>query len=73
LPFFSKITLKNAIINLNGLGFKVALVRIDIDPNFLKTIDCKPARNATSATKQKTKLPTRHQGIQAPSTASSAV
>jgi uncharacterized protein (TIGR04141 family) len=46
LPFFSKITLKNAIIGLNGLGFQVALVRIDIHPDFLKTANYKPARNS---------------------------
>ncbi len=49
LPFFSKITLKNAIIGLNGLGFRVALVRIDIDPDFLRTANYKPARNATES------------------------
>lgn len=49
LPFFSKITLKNAIIGLNGLGFPVALARIDIDPDFLKTANYKPARDAAES------------------------
>jgi len=48
LPFFSKITLKNAIISLEGLGFRVALARIDIDPDFLKTANYKPARKAVN-------------------------
>jgi len=49
LPFFSKITLKNAIISLNGLGFRVALARIDIDPSFLKTANYKPAGKAVKS------------------------
>ena len=55
LPFFSKITLKNAIISLNGLGFGVALTRIDIDPAFLKTANYKPARNVTEGPRPATK------------------
>ncbi|MHA6897035.1 TIGR04141 family sporadically distributed protein [Ralstonia pseudosolanacearum] len=55
LPFFSKITLKNAIISLNGLGFGVALARIDVDPAFLKTANYKPARNAARVPRPATK------------------
>lgn len=68
LPFFSKITLKNAIVGLNGLGFRVALARIDIDPVFLKTANYKPARNATGAPKpaRKPRQTARPGGIQLP-------
>lgn len=68
LPFFSKITLKNAIIGLNGLGFRVALARIDIDPDFLKTANYKPARNASEPVRRAaTSGPTaRRRGVQAP-------
>lgn len=67
LPFFSKITLKNAIIGLNGLGFGVALARIDIDPVFLKTANYKPARNAGRAPRPaRNQRPTaQRSGIQA--------
>lgn len=68
LPFFSKITLKNAIVGLNGLGFRVALARIDIDPVFLKTANYKPARNATGAprTARKPRQTARPGGIHLP-------
>lgn len=68
LPFFSKITLKNAIVGLNGLGFRVALARIDIDPVFLKTANYKPARNATGAPRpeRKPRQTARSGGIQLP-------
>jgi uncharacterized protein (TIGR04141 family) len=36
LPFFSKITLKNAVMTLQALNFNVALARIDVDPDLLK-------------------------------------
>ncbi|MDO3559859.1 TIGR04141 family sporadically distributed protein [Ralstonia pseudosolanacearum] len=68
LPFFSKITLKNAIISLNGLGFGVALARIEVDPAFLKTANYKPARNATGGPRPATKSrqAARLSGSQAP-------
>ncbi|WP_241030433.1 TIGR04141 family sporadically distributed protein [Paraburkholderia sp. Ac-20347] len=37
LPFFSKISLKNAALSLQTLGYKVALAKIEIDPLLLKT------------------------------------
>ncbi|WP_151811575.1 TIGR04141 family sporadically distributed protein [Acinetobacter bereziniae] len=37
LPFFSKITLKNALKTLLALDYKVSLAKIDIDPILLKT------------------------------------
>jgi uncharacterized protein (TIGR04141 family) len=48
LPFFSKVTLKNAIMTLRALGFGVALAKIDIDPAFLKTSSYKPAAPASA-------------------------
>ncbi|RPE47819.1 uncharacterized protein (TIGR04141 family) [Acinetobacter sp. BIGb0102] len=35
LPFFSKVTLKNALKNLTALNYKVSLAKIDIDPMLL--------------------------------------
>ncbi|WP_321865403.1 TIGR04141 family sporadically distributed protein [Paraburkholderia tropica] len=37
LPFFSKISLKNAALSLQTLGYKVALAKIEIDPLLVKT------------------------------------
>ena len=37
LPFFSKVTLKNAAATLTALNFRVELARIDVDPALLKT------------------------------------
>lgn len=37
LPFFSKITLKNALKTLLALDYKVSLAKIDVDPILLKT------------------------------------
>ncbi len=37
LPFFSKVTLKNALSNLNAMRFKVGLLRISIEEDFEKT------------------------------------
>lgn len=43
LPFFSKVTLKNAVMTLQALNFKVAIARIDIDPLLQKTTIGRPA------------------------------
>jgi uncharacterized protein (TIGR04141 family) len=37
LPFFSKVTLKNAVSGLTALNFKVELAQIALDPNLSKT------------------------------------
>jgi uncharacterized protein (TIGR04141 family) len=50
LPFFSKVTLKNAIASLGALGFRVAIAKIEIDPEFLHTAACKPSRRTRAAT-----------------------
>ncbi|MGY2361501.1 TIGR04141 family sporadically distributed protein [Pseudomonas azotoformans] len=42
LPFFSKVTLKNALKILKGLNYQVEIVAIDIDPNLLIKKKCKP-------------------------------
>lgn len=42
LPFFSKVTLRNAVATLTALNFHVELARIDIDPKLLKSSKCKP-------------------------------
>jgi len=44
LPFFSKVTLKNAIASLGALGFNVAIAKIEFDPEFLHTASYKPSR-----------------------------
>ncbi|WP_334054049.1 TIGR04141 family sporadically distributed protein [Burkholderia cepacia] len=49
LPFFSKVTLKNAIASLIALGLGVAIARIAIDPEFASTASCKPSRRARAA------------------------
>lgn len=48
LPFFSKVTLRNALRTLRALGFQVELATIPIDPAFLKKVKCKP-NNAVKA------------------------
>ncbi|SDR45855.1 sporadically distributed protein, TIGR04141 family [Burkholderia orbicola] len=52
LPFFSKVSLKNAILNLRALGFRVALSKIAIDSDFLKTRKQKPMGKAAATRKQ---------------------
>ncbi|MHA6161545.1 TIGR04141 family sporadically distributed protein [Pseudomonas sichuanensis] len=42
LPFFSKVTLKNAIRTLNGLNYTVALTAIPVDPTVLVRKKIKP-------------------------------
>lgn len=42
LPFFSKVTLKNAVGTLRALNFDVQLARIDVNPDLLKTTSFKP-------------------------------
>ncbi|KMZ12449.1 hypothetical protein BHUM_03921c [Candidatus Burkholderia humilis] len=42
LPFFSKITLRNAAMTFQALNFKVAIVRIDVDPELLVRETIKP-------------------------------
>ena len=44
LPFFSKITLKNALKTLRALNYNVALSRIEIDAKWLMTKKCKPTK-----------------------------
>ncbi|WP_220700774.1 DUF6119 family protein [Paraburkholderia sp. BL23I1N1] len=44
LPFFSKITLKNALLSLQTLGFRVAIARIEVDPVLLNTKKFKTVR-----------------------------
>lgn len=42
LPFFSKVTLKNALKTLRALDYKVELARINVDPTLLVKKKCKP-------------------------------
>ncbi len=42
LPFFSKVSLKNAMLQLRALGFQVSLIAIPIDPALPKTSKHKP-------------------------------
>jgi uncharacterized protein (TIGR04141 family) len=42
LPFFSKVTLKNALKILRGLNYQVEITSIDVDPNLLLKKKCKP-------------------------------
>jgi uncharacterized protein (TIGR04141 family) len=44
LPFFSKVTLKNALKILKGLNFSVEIVAIDIDPVLKVRKKCKPKK-----------------------------
>jgi uncharacterized protein (TIGR04141 family) len=59
LPFFAKVALKNAIADLGMLGFAVALSRIDIDPDFLKTSVCKPVGAGARTSPKMVKRPSR--------------
>jgi uncharacterized protein (TIGR04141 family) len=45
LPFFSKVTLKNALKTLRALNYNISLAKIEIDPTWLKTKKCKPKKN----------------------------
>lgn len=45
LPFFSKVTLKNALKTLRALGYAVELARIGIDPSLQLTKTYKPRKN----------------------------
>jgi len=45
LPFFSKVTLKNALRTLKALNYNVALAKIDVDDSVLKTKKYKPKKN----------------------------
>ncbi|WP_227432295.1 TIGR04141 family sporadically distributed protein [Pseudomonas poae] len=42
LPFFSKVTLKNALKILRGLNYQVEIIAIDVDPKLLIKKKCKP-------------------------------
>ncbi|NWF11035.1 TIGR04141 family sporadically distributed protein [Pseudomonas salomonii] len=42
LPFFSKVTLKNALKILRGLNYQVEIIAIDVDPNLLIKKKCRP-------------------------------
>jgi len=44
LPFFSKVTLKNALKILKALNYQVALAKIDIHPTLEKRKKCKPTK-----------------------------
>jgi uncharacterized protein (TIGR04141 family) len=59
LPFFAKVTLKNAVADLRMIGFTVALSRIDIDPVFLKTSLCKPSSAGVKRAPKTAKKPRR--------------
>ncbi|WP_080434906.1 TIGR04141 family sporadically distributed protein [Burkholderia ubonensis] len=59
LPFFSKVTLKNAMSSLGAMGFGVALARIDIDSEFMNTVSCKPSRRTRAAVPELVRGPQR--------------
>lgn len=42
LPFFSKVTLRNAMKTLRALGYNVQLAAIDVDPSVVAKKKCKP-------------------------------
>ncbi len=42
LPFFSKVSLKNAMLQLRAIGFQMSLIAIPIDPALPKTTKHKP-------------------------------
>jgi len=44
LPFFSKVTLKNALKTLRALDYKVELAKIDVDPVLFNTKKYKPKK-----------------------------
>jgi uncharacterized protein (TIGR04141 family) len=62
LPFFSKVTLKNAIMTLRALGFSVALAKIDVEPEFLKTASYKPAEPTSAASSSAAPSPAKDKG-----------
>jgi len=66
LPFFSKVTLKNAVMTLRALGFGVALAKIDVDPEFLKTASYKPADAASAPCSAAMASPANRKGRGAP-------
>jgi uncharacterized protein (TIGR04141 family) len=66
LPFFSKVTLKNAVMTLRALGFGVALAKIDVDPEFLKTASYKPADTASAPSSAAMASPAKRKGRGAP-------
>ncbi|WP_186236139.1 TIGR04141 family sporadically distributed protein [Burkholderia gladioli] len=69
LPFFSRVTLKNAIATLGALGFAVAMAKIQYDPDFLNTASCKPSRRARAAAPDLAKNPSaRHRKSEPPAT-----
>jgi uncharacterized protein (TIGR04141 family) len=53
LPFFAKVALKNAVLHLRALGFRVALSRIEVDPTFLKTKKQRPMGRAKTGSSRK--------------------
>lgn len=67
LPFFSRVTLKNAIATLGALGFNVAIAKIQFDPEFLNTASCKPSRRTREAMPEMAKkLPGRRKKSEPP-------
>lgn len=42
LPFFSKVTLRNAMKTLRALGYNVQIASIDVDPSIVTKKKCKP-------------------------------
>lgn len=44
LPFFSKVTLRNAVKNLRALGYGVHLTAIEVDPDLLAKKKYKPKK-----------------------------
>lgn len=44
LPFFSKVTLRNALKTLRALDYKVHLAKIDVDPALIVKKRCKPKK-----------------------------
>jgi hypothetical protein len=67
LPFFSRVTLKNAIATLGALGFKIAIAKIKFDPEFLNTASCKPSRRTREAVPEMAKKPPgRHRKSEPP-------
>ncbi|KVL10866.1 hypothetical protein WL14_29290 [Burkholderia cepacia] len=67
LPFFSRVTLKNAIATLTALGFAVAIAKIPFDAEFLSTTSCKPSRGTRAAVPELAKSPPgRHRKSEPP-------
>jgi uncharacterized protein (TIGR04141 family) len=44
LPFFSRVNLNNATKTLTGFGYKVELLKINVDPIYAKTKICPPSK-----------------------------